>query len=135
MKKISKLLSTICAFLAALIMLQTLYFKFTGAEESVYIFSKLGMEPIGRIGVGIAELIASLLLIIPTYRLFGCLLGIMLMAGALFAHLTILHIEVLADGGYLFSLCLAVLVFCTIGLFIEIEKFKLLLKNSFIKNR
>ena len=51
---------------AAAILLQTLFFKFTGARESVYIFSTLGLEPWGRIGSGVAELIASVLLLIPS---------------------------------------------------------------------
>ena len=88
MKKNSKIISWITVVISALIMLQTLYFKFTAAPESVYIFTQLGLEPYGRIGVGVAELIASILLIVPKTRFFGAIMGIGLMMGALMGHLT-----------------------------------------------
>lgn len=94
--------------LAAIILLQTLYFKFTGAEESIYIFTQVGMEPWGRIGVGIMELIASILLLIPVVSWVGAVLALGLMSGAIVMHLTILGIEVQGDGGYLFLLALVV---------------------------
>ena len=96
--------------LAAVIMLQTLYFKFTGAEESVYIFTQLGMEPYGRIGVGVLELIAAVLILYPKTTAFGAALAIGLMAGALFFHLTKLGIVVEDDGGQLFIYALLVLL-------------------------
>ena|SRR6185503_13519317 len=95
---------------AALIMLQTLYFKFSGSEESVYIFSQLGMEPWGRIGTGILELIASFLILYPKTTFFGSVLAMGLMTGALFAHLTKLGISVKNDGGQLFIYALLVLL-------------------------
>ncbi len=88
--------------MAAIIMLQTLYFKFSGSEESVYIFTTIGMEPWGRIGVGVFELIASILILIPTMVWLGSALAIGLMVGAMGLHVTILGIEVLGDGGQLF---------------------------------
>ena len=100
--------------LAALIMLQTLYFKFSAAEESVYIFSQLGMEPWGRIGTGIAELIASILILIPRTTPIGALLGMGVMSGALFFHLTKLGIVVKDDHGQLFIYALLVFVSCLI---------------------
>lgn len=103
--------------LAALIMLQTLYFKFTAAPESVYIFSQLGMEPYGRIGIGIMELVASALILFPKTTAIGAALAIGLMAGAVFFHLTKLGIEVMGDGGQLFIYALLVL-FAGIGLLI-----------------
>jgi uncharacterized membrane protein YphA (DoxX/SURF4 family) len=103
--------------LAAVIMLQTLYFKFTGAEESVYIFSKLGMEPYGRIGIGVMELVASALILFPKTTAFGAALAIGLMVGALFFHITKLGIEVMNDGGQLFIYALLVLL-ASIGLLI-----------------
>src|SRR2546423_5232454 len=84
--------------LAAVIMLQTLYFKFSGAEESIYIFSTLGIEPWGRIGIGILELIASVLILFPRTTGIGALLGIGLMSGAIFFHLTKLGLVVMNDG-------------------------------------
>jgi hypothetical protein len=94
---------------AAVILLQTLFFKFTGAPESVYIFTTLGAEPWGRIGSGIAELIASGLLLWTGTAGFGGVLAMGLMAGAIGSHLTRLGIEVQGDGGLLFAL--ACLVF------------------------
>ena len=100
--------------IAAVIMLQTLFFKFTAAEESVYIFSKLGIEPWGRIGMGIGELIASILILIPVTTAFGAFLGLGLMSGALFFHLTKLGIVVMNDSGQLFIYALLVFVSCLI---------------------
>lgn len=94
---------------AAVILLQTLFFKFTAAPVSVYIFSELGMEPWGRIGTGLIELIASILLLIPKTTIYGAILGLGLMSGAIFFHLTKLGIVVQQDSGKLFAL--AVLVF------------------------
>jgi uncharacterized membrane protein YphA (DoxX/SURF4 family) len=94
----------------ALILLQTLYFKFTAHPESVILFSKLGMEPWGRIMVGIQELLASILILIPATVGFGAILTVGLMAGAIFFHLTILGIESFMDGGYLFSLAIFVFI-------------------------
>lgn len=98
--------------LAAVIMLQTLFFKFTGAGESVYIFSQLGMEPWGRIGTGVGELIASVLILIPSTTAFGAVLGLGLMSGAIFFHLTKLGIVVKGDGGQLFIYALLVFISC-----------------------
>ncbi|MEQ1632228.1 MAG: DoxX family protein [Planctomycetota bacterium] len=96
--------------LVALVLLQTLFFKFTGAAESVAIFTKLGMEPYGRIGSGIAEAIASVLLLMRTDRwiALGALQSIAVITGAILSHLTVLGIEVEGDGGLLFALALVV---------------------------
>ena len=96
--------------LAAIILLQTLFFKFTAAEESVYIFTQIGMEPVGRIGIGIMELIAAILILYPKTTPYGALLAVGLMAGAVFFHLTKLGIVVKNDGGQLFVYALIVLV-------------------------
>lgn len=103
-----KLLSWILRLVAAAILLQTLFFKFTAAPESVYIFTTLGMEPWGRLGSGIAELIAAVLLLVPATRIYGALLALAVMAGAIGSHLTRLGIEVQGDGGLLFALALTV---------------------------
>jgi uncharacterized membrane protein YphA (DoxX/SURF4 family) len=104
--------------LAALIMLQTLYFKFSGADESIYIFSKLGMEPWGRIGTGVLELIASILILYPKTTAFGALLAIGLMGGAIWFHLSKLGISVKNDGGQLFIYAITVFVSSVILLFV-----------------
>ena len=93
---------------AAVIMLQTLYFKFTAAPESVYIFSTLGLEPYGRIGIGVLELIASVLILYPPTTIFGSVLAVGLMSGALLSHITKLGIVVQNDGGLLFAYALLV---------------------------
>ncbi|GAB2583938.1 DoxX family protein [Spirosoma areae] len=103
---------------AAIIMLQTLYFKFLGQPESVYIFSTLGIEPWGRIGSGIVELVASVLILIPRTSWIGAGLGVGVMAGAILSHLTVLGISVQNDGGYLFFLALAVALSCSTILFL-----------------
>jgi len=116
MEKIKTVIYWTSRIAAAIIMVQTLYFKFSGAEESIYIFSRVGMEPWGRIGTGVFELIASILLLINATAWLGALLGLGLMAGAMFFHLTILGIDVKGDGGYLFLLAVLVAVFCAIVL-------------------
>jgi uncharacterized membrane protein YphA (DoxX/SURF4 family) len=113
----------ILRLLAALILLQTLFFKFTAAEESVYIFTQIGMEPWGRIGIGIMELIAALLILFPKTTPIGALLAIGLMAGALFFHLTKLGVVVKNDGGQLFVYAVLVLVASAILLFIYRQEF------------
>lgn len=93
---------------AAIIMLQTLFFKFTGAEESIYIFSTLGMEPWGRLGTGLVELIASILILIPKTTVLGALLALGIMGGAILSHIFFLGISVQGDHGQLFVYALLV---------------------------
>lgn len=100
----------ILRLVAAIIMLQTLFFKFTAAPESIYIFSTLGMEPWGRIGTGVLELVASLLILYPRTTGFGAVLATGLMGGALISHLTKLGIIVQDDGGLLFMYALLVFI-------------------------
>jgi uncharacterized membrane protein YphA (DoxX/SURF4 family) len=116
-----KIIIWLLRILAALIMLQTLYFKFSAAPESVFIFNSLGLEPYGRIGIGVLELITSVLILIPVSSAFGALLAIGLMAGAIFSHATKLGIIVMDDGGQLFVYALIVLI-CSIFLFIKQRK-------------
>ena len=104
----------ILRIIAVVILLQTLYFKFTGHPESVELFTKLGVEPWGRIGTGIFEVIASLLLLIPSTIFLGALLGIGLMSGAILSHLTIIGIESKGDGGELFILAIIVWICCAL---------------------
>ena len=103
---------------SAFILLLTLFYKFSGAEESIYIFSTLGMEPWGRIGSGVLELIASILILYPRTTFIGAALGAGLMSGAIFFHLTKLGISVKGDGGQLFIYALLVFISCIILLFI-----------------
>lgn len=117
--KITVLLLWALRLIAAIIMLQTLYFKFSGAEESVYIFTTIGMEPWGRIGIGVMELVASILILIPFTSVLGAGLGIGLMFGAMFFHLTKLGIEVMNDGGQLFYLALITTICCILILLLD----------------
>src|SRR4051812_8931285 len=117
--------------LAAVIMLQTLYFKFSGSEESVYIFSTLGMEPWGRIGIGIMELIASTLILLPKTTAFGAVLGMGLMSGAIFFHLTKLGLVVMNDNGQLFIYAVLVFISCAILIIIFRKDLFDLIKFSF----
>src|SRR5262244_1593441 len=102
--------SWICRVAAAVILLQTLFFKFTAAPESVYIFTKVDAEPWSRIGSEIVELIAASLLLTPRFNWLGSLVALGVMAGAIVSHLTILGIEVQEDKGLLFVLALIVFV-------------------------
>ncbi len=98
---------------AAYIMLQTLYFKFTGHPQSVHLFTELGMEPWGRIGTGVLELIASILILYPRSTGIGAALGAGLMAGAIFFHITKLGLKF--DGDYgLFSMAVIAFTCCAI---------------------
>lgn len=101
-------LSWVCRIVAAVILLQTLYFKFTGAPESVYIFTKVGIEPWGRYASGVAELFAAVLLLLPRMASIGALLAAGVMVGAIGSHLTKLGIVVQDDGGLLFALAVTV---------------------------
>jgi len=108
--KAATITSWVCQIIAAIILGQTLFFKFTGAPESKYIFSTLGIEPWGRIGTGVLELITVILLLNPRTPVLGAVLAIGLMGGAIMSHLTRLGIEVQGDHGLLFKLALTVLV-------------------------
>ena len=121
----------IVKLLAVVILVQTLYFKFTGAEESVYIFQTLGIEPFGRIGSGIVELIASILILIPRTTLIGAILGLGTMLGAIFSHIFVLGIEVQHDGGTLFTLAIVTLICCLILIYNQKNKIPDLLQLKF----
>ncbi len=123
----------ICRIVAAIILLQTLFFKFTAAPESVYIFTKLGTflhaylpfvpvsgaEQWGRIGSGAMELIAAILLLTPRFVWAGALLAIAVTAGGIASHLTFLGIEVQGDKGLLFALAITVVVTSAVALFLH----------------
>ena len=104
-------------WIVAVILLQTLFFKFTAARESVYIFSTLGMEPWGRIGSGAFELVASVLLFLPGTIPFGAAMAMAATSGAIFFHLTKLGVALtpVGDRGELFALAVVV-VMCSAAL-------------------
>jgi putative oxidoreductase len=105
-----KFLSWTLRIAAAVILLQTLFFKFTGAEESVYIFSTVGAEPWGRYASGVIELVAAVLLLVPNTVAYGALLSVGVAAGAVLSHLTLLGIEAKGDGGLLFGLAVTIFI-------------------------
>jgi putative oxidoreductase len=110
LSKTQTVISWTLQLVAAAILFQTLFFKFTGAEESVYIFTTLGLEPWGRIGSGVAELIACILLLTPRTVPLGAILALGVISGAIVSHLTKLGIVVKGDGGLLFGLAIVVFV-------------------------
>jgi uncharacterized membrane protein YphA (DoxX/SURF4 family) len=120
--KAKNITSLILRIAAAAILLQTLYFKFTEHPESVELFTKLGVEPWGRIGTGVIELITGMLLLVPATAFIGAFLGIGLMSGAILSHLTVIGIESKGDGGQLFMLAIIVLVICIALCFIHLQQ-------------
>lgn len=117
------ILSWACRIIVAVILFQTLFFKFTGAEESKYIFSTVlspEHEAFGRIGSGVIELIAVVLLFIPSTVWLGAVIAFGTISGAIMSHLTLLGIEVKGDGGLLFIL--AVVVFLLSGIILLIHR-------------
>jgi uncharacterized membrane protein YphA (DoxX/SURF4 family) len=135
MKKYHNIITWALRIIAAVILLQTLFFKFSGAEESKYIFSKLNAEPWGRIGSGIIELIAAVLILIPASTGIGALIGAGTMAGAMLSHLFILGISVKnsdgsEDNGQLFLYALIVFVACLYLVWMNRKKIPIL-KNFF----
>lgn len=113
-----KVVSWAARLVAAVILLQTLYFKFSGHPDSVAIFTAVGQEPWGRIGSGVVELIASGLLFVPGLTAVGALLAVGVMSGAIFFHLTKLGIVVNNDGGSLFTLAIVVWICAAVVLWL-----------------
>jgi len=111
-------LKLILRIAVAIILIQTLRFKFTAHPDSVYIFEQVGLEPYGRIGIGIVELIAGILILIPRTVWMGALLSMGVLSGAIFMHFTKLGIEVNNDGGLLFITALVTFILSAVVLFI-----------------
>ncbi|MCB1237714.1 MAG: DoxX family protein [Verrucomicrobiae bacterium] len=121
MKK-GRLLELILRLAAAGIFAQTLFYKFTGAPESVEIFSKLGVEPWGRWAAGVSELVAAILLLTPRFAWCGAALGLGVIGGAILSHLFVLGIEIQGDGGLLFALAVIVFACCAVVLWRQRRK-------------
>lgn len=133
-----------CRLIAAVILLQTLFFKFTAAPESVYIFTKLGVflnhylpalsvdtvQVYARLGSGIMELIAAVLLLVPRSVWAGAVLAMAATGGAIFSHLTFLGLVVMDDGGLLFALALIVFATCAITIFLHRSQIPVLGRRS-----
>ena len=127
------IISWLLRITAAGILLQTLFFKFTAAPESVELFTKLGVEPWGRIGTGVIELITSILLLVPATAFIGAFLGVGLMAGAILSHLAVIGIESQGDGGQLFILAIIVVVCCLLVMLLHKKEGMLYLNKIFKK--
>ena len=136
MNKKLNILCWILQIFSSLVLLQTLRFKFTGAEESIRIFSALGMEPWGRIGVGIMELIAGIMLLVPKTVYLGALLSMGLMGGAVMSHLTVLSINLskigLNDNGLLFMMSVLIFISCSLILILRRREIPILGKKMAI---
>jgi len=126
--KSQNIISWVSRIIAAVILLQTLFFKFSAAPESVELFTTLGLEPVGRIGTGIVELIAGILLLVPRTAWLGALISLGVITGAIFSHLTILGINYNGDGGTLFIMAVVVFIASAIALFLERDKVPVLNK-------
>jgi len=113
----------------AIILLQTLYFKFTAHPESVKLFTEIGMEPYGRIGTGILELIASILILIPRFTGYGAILGLIMMTGALYFHLTKIGIYFNGDP-LLFIYAVITFICCAILIFVYKKQLESKLKRK-----
>lgn len=132
--KIKIIVSWLLRIVAAAILLQTLYFKFTAHPESVELFTKLGAEPWGRIGTGVIELITGILLLIPATAFVGAFIGTGLMAGAILSHITVIGIESKGDGGQLFMLAIVVFINCLLIMILN-KRQGMELYNKFLKKQ
>jgi uncharacterized membrane protein YphA (DoxX/SURF4 family) len=122
--------------MVAVILIQTLYFKFSGSAESVYIFEKLGIEPVGRIGSGITELLASILLFVDKTKFYAALTAAVTMFVAIISHLFVIGIEVMNDGGTLFILAVITFILSSIlamNYISDLKKLKNKRINSFLE--
>lgn len=128
--KFQQVLLWFLRILAALIMVQSLFFKFSASEESVYIFTTVGMEPWGRIATGTAELIAAVLLLWPKTTVWGAVIAAGVMSGAIFFHVTSLGLVVKNDGGQLFIYALIVFVASLVLIWFNKEQILLLFKTN-----
>jgi uncharacterized membrane protein YphA (DoxX/SURF4 family) len=131
MKNQQNIISWVAQIIAAVILAQTLFFKFSGAMESVDLFTKLGVEPFGRYLAGTMELVTVILLLIPKKAWLGATLGVFVMMGAIFSHLLVLGIESAGDGGYLFILAIITLICCLTVLYIHKRDAILFVKATF----
>jgi uncharacterized membrane protein YphA (DoxX/SURF4 family) len=119
MTNTTRIIDWISRIAIAVILLQTLYFKFTGHPESVALFTKLGVEPWGRIGTGVIELVTGILILIPATAFIGAALSLGVMAGAIASHLLVIGIESDNDGGQLFMLAIIVFTLSAIVLYLR----------------
>lgn len=123
------IISWVLRLTVAIILLQTLYFKFTAHPDSVHIFSALGVEPWGRITLGIVELITAIIILTPKTKIIGMINSLGIILGAVFSHLLVLGVNVGNDGGSLFTLAIIVLIASTTFLIIHKTEVLTLIKS------
>lgn len=128
------IISWLLRVVAAAILLQTLYFKFSAHPESVALFTKLGVEPWGRIATGVIELITSILLLVPSTIAIGAFLGVGVMAGAILSHIMVIGIQSQGDDGQLFMLAIIVMACCLLLLIIEKQQL-ILYSNKLLRRK
>lgn len=119
MKKSLVITGWICRILVSLILLQTLYFKFTAHPESVILFTKLGVEPWGRIALGCIELLVGIGLLIPRLSLFASFGAVGILSGAILTHVAIIGIESNGDGGQLFLMALVGFIAASVAFWLQ----------------
>ena len=124
-----KTISLILQIIIAAILIQTLRYKFTAHPDSVYIFTKVGLEPYGRIAIGVFELIAAILILIPKTIWVGSLLTLGIISGAILMHLTNLGIEINGDGGMVFYMAIAVFILSLVILWMNRKSLPFISKN------
>ncbi|MEH6704884.1 MAG: DoxX family protein [Galbibacter orientalis] len=119
----------VAALIAAILLLQSLYYKFTAHPDSIKLFTELGAEPVGRIGLGCIELVTGILLIYRKTSHLGALIGVGLMIGAIISHLAVVGINFNNDGGTLFSLACIILICCVTVLIVKDAKIPFIAKR------
>lgn len=124
-----KILSIVFRIIIAVILVQTLRYKFTAHPDSVYIFTKVGLEPYGRIAIGVLELIAAILILIPKTIWVGALLTLGIISGAILMHLTSLGIEINGDKGTVFYMAILVFILSLIVLWMNRKSLPFIGKN------
>ncbi|RUT78536.1 DoxX family protein [Ancylomarina longa] len=112
-----RVLDMLLRIVTAVILIQTLHFKFSGHPEAIHIFSTIGMEPWGRYGVGAIELIAGILFFIPRLWKLAAIITFGLMIVAIWFHLftplgIVIKYDGISDKGQLFGMALTALIFC-----------------------
>lgn len=128
--KLNFYIERVSSLVAAMLFLQSVYFKFIAAPGSIFIFTEIGIEPYGRIIIGVLELAVALLLILRKTSLLGAILGLGFILGAIFTHLFILGINVQNDGGLLFGMAIVVLISVIVTISLQSKKLSEIVKNK-----
>ncbi len=128
--KLNFYIERVSSLVAAILFLQSVYFKFIAASGSIFIFTEIGIEPYGRIIIGVLELVVTVLLIFRKTSLLGAILGLGFILGVIFTHLFILGINVQNDGGLLFGMAIVVLISVIVTISLQSKKLSEIVKNK-----